>query len=255
MGNLLDNVKESRGIVNIKSALNEIGVDCDCINSLDDVADAIKGCCQDSKPIVNATITSGNGIKVTPIDRKEYKISANSEATLTQDISKHIKKGTSIQKALHEIVHHNIPDAMNKAIQAPVIIGIEVFKAECDGIDYYDNKAFGKEGKGRKTGLRPFNWYMKVYVAGQCEPIYVDLGVFVYGIKNEFLTAAAHQTEQIIEDIRSGKKPNIPPKHPCCKPSWDDIFGDSDTDLDDDDCSICGGEKELEEYISNLNTL
>ena len=257
MSTLLDNIKESRSMNDVKSALAEIGVDISNINDLEDVASAIRKCNSGPQVVVNAALTAGKGIKVTPIDRKGYKISANSDAVLTQDICRGLQAGTTVQKALAHIIHDEIPHAMKEAIQAPAIVDIEIFKAEPDGVDYYDNKAFGRKGQGRKTGLRPFNWYMKIYTPGQCEPIYIDLGVFVAGLRDEFLHAAAHQTERIVNDILNGKKPGHhhphrpPHKHP--EIDWDD---DDDSDEDDNDCPVCSDPMDVTDtmtFIEKLN--
>lgn len=215
---LIDNVKESRSMKDIKSALAEIGVDVNSISNLEDVATAIRGCNAGPQVVVNGTLSGGHGIKVTPQDRKGYKISGNSDIILTQDLNNKIQSGTTVTKALYNIVNHEIPKAMSEAIHAPFIGGIEFFKAECDGIDYYDNKAFGKEGKGRKSGLRPYAWYLKIYTQSQYEPIYVDFGPFIESIRKDFLKDAAHQTESMIEMAFASHMLNPKPSYPLGKP-------------------------------------
>ena len=238
---LIDNVKESRSMKDIKSALAEIGVDVKNINDLEDVATAIRGCSAGPQVVVNATLSGGHGIKVTPQDRKGYKISGNSDIVLTQDLNTRIQSGTTVTKALYNIVNYELPKAMEMAIQSPAIVGIEIFRAECDGIDYYDNKAFGKEGKGRKSGLRPYGWYMKIYTPGQCEPIYLDFGPLTEGIRREFLAEAAHQTEAIVERMLSGHhKPNKPDyDFPWDRPERPERPEKPNNPDDDDWCDKC----------------
>lgn len=281
MSNILEQTRSSRQMDELKAALAGIGVDVECINNTADVAAAIRENCVPAGTVLNASLAAGPGVKIAPIDRKGYKISANSDAVLTQDLTNDLTKGTAIQKALYRIVHHMIPEAIHTAVCTPYIVGIEVFKSENDGVDFYDNRAFGKKGTGRKSGLHPYEWYLKIYTTASVEPLYVGLGNMLQDVKRDFLCDAAHQADHQFSVLMQehlqkyhGKiwesRPERPshdwdcdkplrPGHPgCdrperpehsrpdkpghCRPERPELPGD-DVD-DDDDCPICDPKEE-----------
>lgn len=228
MGNtILDRARANQSLEDCRKALRDIGLDVSDIEDLGDVAKAIrKDCVTGPNAVFNATLQSGPGIKITPVERQGYKISSNSEATLAQDLSDDLPRGTSVHKTLHHIIYHLIPNAIQEAIENPGIVGIETFKAQNDGIDYYDNRFFGKKGKGRKTGLHPHEWYIKIYTTSSAEPLYVGMGDMLADFKRQLMFDIAHQTERQIEiamQTHDNKchggmfKPNKPgkPGHPC----------------------------------------
>lgn len=220
----------------IKSALQEIGVDVENINNPADVAEVIRNECQVAGTVLNATLQAGPGVRITPIERKGYKISSDSDAVLSQDLTDDLTRGTAVQKVLHRIVHHMIPNAIHESIHSPYIVSIEVFKAENDGVDFYDNRAFGVKGQGRKSGLHPFEWYLKIYTMASAEPIYVGLGVMIQALKREIMYDVAHQTERQfrvlmqnhIREYHGGHRPH----RPGCRPPKGESFGGFDPDKD-----------------------
>lgn len=200
MSNILKSAQNSNYLETLRDLLICKGCNVDENADMDDIADIIDGqMCHCGDPVVNAILVGGPGIKVTPFDRKGYKISASDEALLSGDISNDLPQGTTIHKALFDIVNKQIPRAMRRAAGAPAIVGAEVFRAEPDGCDYYDNKAFPRHGQGRKSGLRPYAWYLKIYLFSQAEPLYVELSALVEGIRIEFLKQARQQTQRMIE--------------------------------------------------------
>lgn len=229
MSNLLETTRKNRALEDCKSALREIGCEfCDDVESVEDVAKKIRHeLCTNPHAVVNATLQGGPGVKITPIDRKGYKISANSDAVLTHDLTAELTKGTSLYKVLYRIINHMIPKAVQTAIQYPYIISTDVFKAAADGIDYYVNSAFGIKGKGRKAGLHPGEWYLKLSTTAAIEPLYIGLGALVEDIKNDILVEAAHQTDRMIElafemhnKIHHGSEWDSTPDYPTLDPDF-----------------------------------
>ena len=195
--NLLDHARENRDMNTLKQAFKAIGCDCD-FNDMDGAAEAIRKL-STVPTVVNAALMPGPGVKVTPIERKGYKLSANDEAQLVADISEKFRKGTSIHDVLKGIVHHEIPKAMKHAIRAPRVSDITVFKVYDDGIDYYDNPYFGPKGQGRKSGLQPCAWYIKLYTVAQVEPLYVCLSPMVEDLRREILLETRREADKAIE--------------------------------------------------------
>lgn len=195
--NLLDHVRENRDISTLKDAFESIGCNCD-FNDINGAADAIRRL-STVPTVVNATLMPGPGVKVTPIERKGYKLSANSEALLVADINEKYRKGASIHNVLKGIVHHDIPKAMKHAIRAPRVSDITVFKVYDDGIDYYDNPYFGPKGQGRKSGLQPCTWYIKIYTVSQVEPLYIGLSPLVEDLRRELLRETRREADKAIE--------------------------------------------------------
>ena len=200
MSNILDTVRDSSYMQTLKDILINKGCPLCGNEDLSDICDIIEdqmSCTCD--PVVNAILAQGPGIKITPFDRKGYKISATDEALLSSDISERLPQGMTVHKALFDIVNKQIPCAMRRAAAAPAIVDIEIFRAEADGIDYYDNKAFPRKGQGRRAGLHPYNWYMRIYLFAQAEPMYIDLGMLVETIKSEAIARAKKNTMRMID--------------------------------------------------------
>lgn len=246
--NLLEHTRSNRVFADLKQSLREIGCDVCDVNELADVPQAIRNqCCTGPNAVVNATIMSGPGIKVTPIERKGYKISANDEAPITSDLTPDYKKGTSIHKVLFSILNHELPKAVREAIRAPRIADMEIFKVHEDGIDYFQNPYFGDKGCGRRTGLHPREWYVKIYTCAQVEPYYLDLAPMVEDLRREILWQARRETDKAIRRALTiyhnkfhrydvGCKPphHGGHHHPCrpCPPHKDPEFGGFDPDDD-----------------------
>ena len=206
--NLLDHARENRDMLNLKQAFKSIGCDCD-FDDINGAAEAIRKL-STVPTVVNATLMPGPGIKITPIERKGYKISATDEARLTVDINEKYCRGTSVHNVLNGIVRHDIPKAIRMAIRAPRVADIEVFKVYDDGIDYYNNPYFGPKGQGRKTGLQPCAWYIKIYTTSQVEPLYVCLSPMVEDLRRSILIETRREADKAIaaaiEALKNGEE-------------------------------------------------
>lgn len=203
--NLLEHTRSNRAFADLKQALREIGCDVCDIEGLADVPNAIRSqCCTGPNAVVNAAIMPGPGIKVTPIERKGYKISATDEAPISADLNQEYKKGTSIHKVLFNILNKDLPKAMQDAIRAPRIADIEVFKVYEDGIDYFQNAYFGDKGSGRRTGLHPNEWYIKIYTCAQVEPYYLSLAPMIEDLRKEILWEARREADKTMRKLLAG---------------------------------------------------
>jgi hypothetical protein len=186
-------------------------------------------------------------VRVVPIERKGYKLSSTSDGVLTDDIDGKLRKGSTIQKALSYIVNDKIPAALSEAIATPAIVSVETFKAEADGLDFYENRAYGHKGKGRKSGLHPYEWYLKIYTISSVEPIYVGLGNMLEDFKRELVCDLSHILTRQMEDLirehllrshggyskRPHRKPEpTQPLRPVL-PEPDESYGGNDSDDDD----------------------
>nr|DAX19734.1 MAG TPA: hypothetical protein [Caudoviricetes sp.] len=259
MSNILQYASANKALNDIKQSLVNVGCDICRVESLTDVPKVIdEQLVSGPNAVVNASLVSGPGIKVVPIDRKGYKISADDTALLSQDLSNDLPKGMSIHKALFDIVHKLIPNAINTAVSAPSVLDISFIKVPYDGCDYYPLQ--DKHGNGRKSGLRPNTWYMRLVLTSQAEPMYVDMGNIIAEIRKEILCEAVHLVDARIDDainkrIARVKNPDQPseesvvitpsptPGLTCgCKPG--DSILDKLKDINID---------QLESVINNLN--
>lgn len=209
--NLLDHARENRDMLTLKSAFQSIGCNCD-FDDIEGAAEVIKNL-STVPTVFNATLMSGPGIKVTPIERKGYKVSANDEAPLYADINGKYRRGTSIHNVLSGIVNRDIPEAIKTAVRAPRVSDIEVFRVYEDGIDYYNNPYFGSKGQGRKGGLQPCAWYIKIYTISQIEPLYVCLAAIVEGLRVQIIEDVRRMVDKMVVDAVSAAQigePNDP---------------------------------------------
>lgn len=222
--NLLDHARENRDMEVLKQAFQSIGCDCD-FTDINGAAEAIRKL-STVPTVVNAALMAGPGIKVTPIERKGYKISANDDAQLTSDLGDKYRRGTSIHNVLKGIVYHEIPKAMRNAIRAPRVTDITVFKVYDDGIDYYTNPYFGTKGRGRKSGLQPCAWYIRLYTITQVEPLYVCLSAMVEDLRRDLVIEARREADKAvaaaIEEL--SEQLGKPIKWPC-RPSHKPCHG------------------------------
>lgn len=201
MSNILEAVTAQRNAADVKSALREIGCDVSGMDDLSDVAKIIREqCVTGPNAVINAKLMSGPGVKITPIDRKGYKISANSDAVLVGDLTDNLPAGTSMHKVLFQIINKMIPDAVRQAAGTPSILSMEIFKAPYDGVDFYDNRAFGAQGQGRRAGLHPDEWYLKVYLYAQREPLYVSFGQLMMDFRKQLMNEVHHMVDHMIRE-------------------------------------------------------
>ena len=205
MSNIIESTQNTRVFEDIRRSITEVGGTAP--EHLSCVGKAIREqLVAGPKAVVNASLVSGKGVKICPIERKGYKISANSGASLIAPVGD-IDAGATVQDALNYLATKAIPGAERNAAKAPHIVGVEYVKIPHDGCDYYDNKAYGSCGVGRKTGLVPSTWYLKLTLFSQVEPVYVSCGPLMSDLKRE-----------IMEEMRrmlDGFKDNLPkPENP-----------------------------------------
>lgn len=244
MSSILETLQNQKSMSDIKAALQQIGVDTTSVDSLEDVASVIRqDCTTGPNAVINAKLTSGPGIKIVPQDRKGYKISATSNAALTEDLSDSYLKGDSIQKVLSGILNKDIPAGVELATKTSPIVDAEFIKAPYDGVDYYENTAFGSKGVGRKSGLHPGSWYLKITLRAQREPMYIATDGLVFDIQKSIMGEVHHMVEHMIHhafaeyDLKPTPHPVFPPcpHEPCDCIDADDWAAscDEDSDLDD----------------------
>lgn len=227
MSNILKTAQEANNLEILRELLRSKGCNV-CDNAdMSDITCVINdqlSCPGD--PVVNAILCPGPGVKITPFDRKGYKISASDEALLSGDIADHLPQGTTVHKALYDIIHNQIPDAIRQAASAPAIVDVEVFRAPLSGKDYYSNKAFGDNGQGSKSGLCPGAWYLRIYTFSQIEPLYTDLSPMTEYLKANMLkrtqalidrAMTCHlQKYHSVDDGGAEDNPCPPPSNPDC---------------------------------------
>lgn len=214
MSNILQYASANKALNDIKQSLVNVGCDICRVESLTDVPKVIdEQLVSGPNAVVNASLVSGPGIKVSPIDRKGYKISADDTALLSQDLSNDLPKGMSIHKALFDIVHKLIPNAINTAVSAPSVLDISFIKVPYDGCDYYPLQ--DKHGNGRKSGLRPNTWYMRLVLTSQAEPMYVDMGNIIAEIRQEILCDTIRLIDQRVDDAINKRTARVKPNQSC----------------------------------------
>lgn len=185
MSNIIESTQNTRVFEDIRRSITEVGGTAP--EHLSCVGKAIREqLVAGPKAVVNASLVSGKGVKICPIERKGYKISANSGASLIAPVGD-IDAGATVQDALNYLATKAIPGAERNAAKAPHIVGVEYVKIPYDGCDYYDNKAYGSCGVGRKTGLVPHTWYLKLTLFSQVEPVYVSCGPLMADLKREIM--------------------------------------------------------------------
>lgn len=216
MANILEQAIAKRELNNIRTALKSAGVDITDIKSLSDAAKAIEEqLVTGPNAVVNATLSGGPGIKILPIDKKGYRISATSDATISADLTRDLPSGTPVHKVLWAILHKIIPDSMNQAARAQSIVDIDFFRAPYDGKDYYVNRSFQK-GDGIKSGLRPETWYLRIFTTAQKEPLYVDAGPMLEAVCSELEGRLYKRTDELVRhlfndyELRHAPRPRRP---------------------------------------------
>ena len=196
---IVDAAQSEKSVREIKRALEDIGCPVCDADTITDIPDIIrKKCHHGPQHVFNAVIEGGPGIQARLINGKGYKISANDKAELTADLNQELVAGTSIGKALFTIVNKLIPAAAKYGAGAPYIVDVEFVKSSYAGDDSYYNRYFGERGRGRRTGLRPSEWYLKIYVVSQIEPIYTCMGEVITDVQNELMKEMHKMCDQMI---------------------------------------------------------
>lgn len=235
MSNILQYASANKALGDIKRSLESVGCDICDVESLTDVSRAIRDqLVTGPNAVINASLVSGPGIKISPIDRKGYKISADDTAVLSQDISSSLPKGMSIHKAMFDIVNKIIPAAALEAAYAPSVLDVTFVKVPYDGCDYYPLQ--GQHGNGRKAGLRPNTWYVRITLNSQSEPMYVDMGNVIAEMRDELLCEALHMVDaRIAKALGKDPQPDTKTTYPKEGAMWCPV---------DDRCAKCGKAKD-----------
>lgn len=211
MSNIIESTQNTRVFEDIRRSITEVGGTAP--EHLSCVGKAIREqLVAGPKAVVNASLVSGKGVKICPIERKGYKISANSGASLIAPVGD-IDAGATVQDALNYLATKAIPGAERNAAKAPHIVGVEYVKIPHDGCDYYDNKAYGSCGVGRKTGLVPNTWYLKLTLFSQVEPVYVSCGPLMSDLKREIMEEMRRMLDGFKDNLPKENKEN--PKDDC----------------------------------------
>lgn len=234
MSNILQYASANKALSDIKKSLESVGCDICDVESLTDVSKAIRDqLVTGPNAVINASLVSGPGIKISPIDRKGYKISADDTAVLSQDISSSLPKGMSIHKAMFDIVNKIIPAAALEAAYAPSVLDVTFVKVPYDGCDYYPLQS--QHGNGRKAGLRPNTWYVRITLNSQSEPMYVDMGNVIAEMRDELLCEALHMVDaRIAKALGKDPQPDTKTTYPKEGATWYPV---------DDRCNKCGKTK------------
>lgn len=216
----MNHMQTSRAVNDIKDALKDIGCDVSSVDGMNDLAEIIRKDCL-AGPVVNAVLEAGPGVRIVPMGKKGYKISATSGATLEADLTDDFLKGTAIQKVLHYILYHAIPCATKAAASAPSVVRMDLIKLSYDGVDYYENPAFGPKGQGRRSGLTPNGWYLRLFTHQMKEPFYTDLSPLISATVDGFKAEVSKLIDRKIDmamkrHIESLHKPNVGPECPHC---------------------------------------
>lgn len=206
MSNIIESTQNTRVFEDIRRSITEVGGTAP--EHLSCVGKAIREqLVAGPKAVVNASLVSGKGVKICPIERKGYKISANSGASLIAPVGD-IDAGATVQDALNYLATKAIPGAERNAAKAPHIVGVEYVKIPHDGCDYYDNKAYGSCGVGRKTGLVPNTWYLKLTLFSQVEPVYVSCGPLMSDLKREIMEEMRRMLDGFKDNLPKENKEN-----------------------------------------------
>lgn len=206
MSNIIESTQNTRVFEDIRRSITEVGGTAP--EHLSCVGKAIREqLVAGPKAVVNASLVSGKGVKICPIERKGYKISANSGASLIAPVGD-IDAGATVQDALTYLATKAIPGAERNAAKAPHIVGVEYVKIPHDGCDYYDNKAYGSCGVGRKTGLVPNTWYLKLTLFSQVEPVYVSCGPLMSDLKREIMEEMRREFDNFKDQCKKKETPS-----------------------------------------------
>lgn len=206
MSNIIESTQNTRVFEDIRRSITEVGGTAP--EHLSCVGKAIREqLVAGPKAVVNASLVSGKGVKICPIERKGYKISANSGASLIAPVGD-IDAGATVQDALNYLATKAIPGAERNAAKAPHIVGVEYVKIPHDGCDYYDNKAYGSCGVGRKTGLVPNTWYLKLTLFSQVEPVYVSCGPLMSDLKREIMEEMRRMLDGFKDQCKKKETPS-----------------------------------------------
>lgn len=259
MSNILQYASANKALSDIKRSLESVGCDICDVESLTDVSKAIRDqLVTGPNAVINASLVSGPGIKISPIDRKGYKISADDTAVLSQDISSSLPKGMSIHKAMFDIVNKIIPAAALEAAYVPSVLDVTFVKVPYDGCDYYPLQS--QHGNGRKAGLRPNTWYVRITLNSQSEPMYVDMGNVIAEMRDELLCEALHMVDaRIAKVLGRDPQPDTKTTYPKEGAMWcpvDDCCAKCGKAKDECECDLCQKDRAknpIQELLGNCD--
>lgn len=259
MSNILQYASANKALGDIKRSLESVGCDICDVESLTDVSKVIRDqLVTGPNAVINASLVSGPGIKISPIDRKGYKISADDTAVLSQDISSSLPKGMSIHKAMFDIVNKIIPAATLEAAYAPSVLDVSFVKVPYDGCDYYPLQS--QHGNGRKAGLRPNTWYVRITLNSQSEPMYVDMGNVIVEMRDELLCETLHMVDaRIAKALGRDPQPDTKTTYPKEGAMWcpvDDCCAKCGKAKDECECDLCQKDRAknpIQELLGNCD--
>lgn len=128
----------------------------------------------------NIVLEGGLGIKIVK-DGDKYTISANTEATTTNDLRPPynidndpdidtIPAGTSAQEVFNKLFENILPSL-------PSVLSGDIIKASDNGTDQYQNPNYPETGI--KSGLNPSEYYIRLFLASKQEPIYISCAALI----------------------------------------------------------------------------
>lgn len=178
--NLMDHVMMNKLDDELSEAIQSVGGDVSKAKGPWDYAEIIKSQLSakgNSGSFPSMDIKLGPGLKIEEVNNEKY-ILATSEALTTctinpptdddmQSIGEVINAGTPIQTVLEKLFYEILPNM-------PSLYGGDIIKAQSNGSDVYNG--------GVRTGLAPNNVYMRLFVSGRKEPVYISLSG--YGLVN-----------------------------------------------------------------------
>lgn len=150
----------------------------------------------------NIVLEGGLGIKIVK-DGDKYTISANTEATTTNDLRPPynidndpdidtIPAGTSAQEVFNKLFENILPSL-------PSVLSGDIIKASDNGTDQYQNPNYPETGI--KSGLNPSEYYIRLFLASKQEPIYISCAALINNAGGSQYTSK--DTDTILMDINN----------------------------------------------------
>ena len=150
----------------------------------------------------NIVLEGGLGIKIVK-DGDKYTISANTEATTTNDLRPPynidndpdidtIPAGTSVQEVFNKLFENILPTL-------PSVLSGDIIKSSDNGTDQYQNPNYPEAGI--KSGLNPSEYYIRLFLASKQEPIYISCSALINNTGGTQYTGK--NTDTILMDINN----------------------------------------------------
>lgn len=201
MASLLEHVMVNKLSSELKDAINTVGGDASSATGPMDYPQIIIDQLTAKQASTDgSTLYAGDGITINQ-NGDGFIISANSNATLANSITlphnidndvkvDTISAGTSIQRTLEIICNDVIPTI-------PSVLSGDIIKASENGTDQYQHPYF--DDIGVKSGLVPERYYIRMFIASQQEPVYIEMIGEIGDVVIESLTKV--EAEKMFDDI------------------------------------------------------